>query len=129
VVKLLIRPATPTGPGPATTSGQVPSKAQSQSESGSPSQSTVPSPTRPQDRDRDTRSQKSLSQLLDMSMSSAWSATILLRRWFSFSSSYRRLASSAFMPPYWFAPAVPGRLGDLEMADHLLDGEACALTS
>ena len=37
-----------------------------------------------------------------MSMSNAWSATIRFRRWFSFSSSFSRLASSAFMPPYWF---------------------------
>jgi len=35
-----------------------------------------------------------------MSMSKAWSATILFRRWFSFSSSFSFLASSAFMPPY-----------------------------
>ena len=37
-----------------------------------------------------------------MSMSSACSATSFFRRWFSFSSSFRRLASSAFMPPYGF---------------------------
>src|SRR5271154_2305766 len=36
-----------------------------------------------------------------MSMSRAWLATSFLRRWFSFSSSLRRLASSAFIPPYW----------------------------
>ena len=33
--------------------------------------------------------------------SSAWSATIAFKRWFSRSSSLRRLASSAFIPPYW----------------------------
>ncbi len=35
------------------------------------------------------------------SMSSAWPATIRFKRWFSRSSSFRRLASSAFIPPYW----------------------------
>src|SRR5690606_3849389 len=38
---------------------------------------------------------------LSMSMSSAWSATIFFNRAFSRSSSLSRLASSAFMPPYW----------------------------
>src|SRR5665213_2560338 len=37
-----------------------------------------------------------------MSMSRAWSATIRFKRWFSFSSSLRCLASLAFIPPYWF---------------------------
>src|ERR1039458_9837424 len=36
-----------------------------------------------------------------MSMSSAWSATIFLSLEFSLSSSFRRFASSPFMPPYW----------------------------
>src|SRR5215210_2082022 len=35
-------------------------------------------------------------------MSTACSATIFLRRVFSFSSSFRRLVASAFIPPYWF---------------------------
>ncbi len=33
--------------------------------------------------------------------SKAWSATIAFSRWFSRSSSFRRLTSSAFIPPYW----------------------------
>ncbi len=36
----------------------------------------------------------------NMSMSRAWLATMLYKRAFSFSSSLRRLASLAFMPPY-----------------------------
>ena len=43
-VKLLIRPAPPTGPGPATTSGQVATKARSQSAEGSHSQPPSHSP-------------------------------------------------------------------------------------
>ena len=43
----------------------------------------------------------------NMSMSSAWSATIFLRRVFSFSSSLSLFASSVFMPPYWL-PAEQG---------------------
>src|SRR5437870_10679898 len=35
-----------------------------------------------------------------MSMSSAWSATSFFSRWFSISRFFRRLASSAFIPPY-----------------------------
>ena len=35
-------------------------------------------------------------------LSKAWSATIFFRRWFSSRSSFSSLASSAFMPPYWF---------------------------
>src|SRR5215210_4574739 len=38
---------------------------------------------------------------LSASMFNAWSATIRFRRWFSRSSSLRRLASSAFIPPNW----------------------------
>jgi hypothetical protein len=45
-VKLLIRPATPTGPGPVTTSGQVPSRARSQSNYGSHPRSPAPSSVR-----------------------------------------------------------------------------------
>ena len=41
-------------------------------------------------------------QLLQHVDVQAWSATIRLRRWFSFSSSFNFLTSSAFMPPYWF---------------------------
>ena len=37
---------------------------------------------------------------LSMSLSSAWSATIRFSRRFSFSSSFSRLASLAFIPPY-----------------------------
>src|SRR5271157_1344985 len=39
---------------------------------------------------------------LSIDLSSSASARSFLSRWFSFSSSLRRLASSAFMPPYWF---------------------------
>lgn len=45
-VKLLIRPATPTGPGPVTTSGQVSPKAGCQFEYGSRSRSPAPSSAR-----------------------------------------------------------------------------------
>src|ERR1022692_1070137 len=72
-------------------------------------------PTRPTLRDRELvqehrhrlaaacRAQKfPLATSFSISMSRTWSATMRLSPPFSRSSSFRRLASSAFMPPYWF---------------------------
>ena len=61
-----------------------------------------------------------------MSMSSAWSATIFFRRWFSCSSSFSSLGVVGLHAAVLVAPAVPGRLGDLEVPGHLLDGLALA---
>jgi len=51
---------------------------------------------------------------LRMDISTAWSATIFLRRAFSFSNSFKCFIVSAFMPPYWLQPAVEGRLAYAE---------------
>jgi len=50
---------------------------------------------------RDQKFPRAIS--FNASMSKAWSATIFLRRWFSFFRSRRRLASSASIPPCWFS--------------------------
>jgi len=56
---------------------------------------------------------------LSIALSSAWSATRFLRRPFSFSSSFRRLAWSRRRPPYILAPAIVRLLGDPELPSHL----------
>jgi hypothetical protein len=55
---------------------------------------------------------------LSMSMSNACSATSFFNRWFSPSSCFSRLASSAFIPPYC-APPVERRLRHFHLAQHL----------
>ena len=58
--------------------------------------------------------------LLSMALSSSASASSFFSLAFSVSRWRRRLASSAFMPPYWDRQRLQV-LGDLEVAEHLGD--------
>ena len=59
-----------------------------------------------------------------MSMSRAWSATIFLSRLFSLRELLELLGVVGLHAAVLVAPAVPGRLGNLEVPGHLLDGLA-----
>ena len=61
---------------------------------------------------------------LDIALSSSASANSFFNRAFSASSTLRRLASLALIPALGAPPAMPGRLGDLQVPQHL--GEICA---
>ncbi len=61
-----------------------------------------------------------------MSMSSAWSATIFFRRWFSLLELLQLLGVVGLHAAVLVPPTVPGRLGDLEVTAHLVDGLALA---
>jgi hypothetical protein len=55
----------------------------------------------------------------NMSMSRAWSATILFGRSVLFAELFKLLGVVGLHAAVLVAPAVPGRLGDLEVAGHL----------
>jgi hypothetical protein len=58
---------------------------------------------------------------LSMSMSRAWLATSFFSLAFSASSSLSRLASLAFMPPYWASQRCHVDSADLQVSAHLVE--------